>query len=58
MADLKDKLSEHNVKAYMDIARDIFDQKQGVFTFIVKVDGKKIIDYVQMENIQYGRKEP
>jgi len=55
MDTLKDKLSVHNAQVYMDIARDIFAQKQGVFTFIVKVDGKKIIDYVQMENIHYGR---
>jgi hypothetical protein len=51
---LKDKVSEHNAKCYMDIARDIFDKKEGVFTFIVRVDGKKIVDYVQMESITYG----
>jgi len=55
MADLKDKVSEHNAKCYMDIARDIFTKKEGVFTFIVRVDGKKIVDYVQMESITYGR---
>lgn len=52
----KDKLSEHNAKCYMDIARDIFDQKTGVFTFVVRIDGKKIVDYVQMENITYDRR--
>lgn len=52
--EIKDKLSEHNAKCYMDIARDILDQKQGVFTFVIRIDGKKIVDYVQMENKTYG----
>jgi hypothetical protein len=52
---LKDKICEHNLQVYMDIARDIFDKKEGVFTFIVRIDGKKIVDYVQMQSKDYGR---
>lgn len=51
---IKDKISEHNAKAYMDIAKDMFTQKQGLFTFIIRVDGKKIVDYVLMESVNYG----
>jgi len=53
MAKLKDKVSEHNAQVYMDIASDMFASKQGVFSFIVRVDGKKIVDYVLMETMNY-----
>jgi hypothetical protein len=49
----KDKLDPHNAMVYLDIARDIFQKKEGVFTFIIRIDGKKIVDYVQMETITY-----
>jgi hypothetical protein len=54
MAGIKDNISEHNAKCYMDIAKDMYVQKKGVFTFIVRIDGKKIVDYVQLESINYG----
>lgn len=58
MADLiKDKISEHNAMAYMDIAKDMYNKGEGVFTFIVRIDGKKIVDYVMMESISYEREE-
>lgn len=53
MADLSNKISEHNAKCYMDIVKDMFSQKRGVFTFILRVDGKKIVDYVLMESVSY-----
>lgn len=55
MANIKDKISEHNARAYMDIAEDMLKQKKGLFTFIVRIDGKKIVDYVLMESINYGQ---
>lgn len=55
MAGINEKISEHNAKAYMDIARDMFVQKKGIFTFIVRIDGKKIVDYVQLESMNYGQ---
>ena len=55
MESIKDKISEHNIKAYMDIANDMFVQKTGIFTFIVRIDGKKIVDYVSLESIDYGK---
>lgn len=52
---IKDDISEHNAKAYMDIAKDMFTQNRGIFTFIVRIDGKKIVDYVQYESMNYGQ---
>ena len=56
MANIKDNISRHNLKAYMDIATDMFAQKKGIFTFIVRIDGKKVVDYVQLELINYGNR--
>lgn len=49
------EISEHNAKPYMDIARDMYTQQKGLFTFVVRIDGKKIVDYVQLESINYGQ---
>lgn len=56
MADLKlkGKITQHNAQVYMDIANDMFGEKQGVFTFVIRVDTKKIVDYVRMETLSYG----
>jgi hypothetical protein len=50
----KDTISEHNAQVYMDMARDMFDKKNGIFSFIVRVDGKHIVDYVQLDNFNYS----
>jgi hypothetical protein len=55
MADIKDEISIHNAKCYMDIARDMYTQQKGIFTFIVRIDGKKIVDYVLLESMNYGQ---
>jgi hypothetical protein len=51
---LKDHISEHNAKVYMLIAEEILKKKQGVFTFVLKIDGKKICDYVSYESVNGG----
>lgn len=53
--ELKDTVSPHNATVYMDIATDMLNKKEGLFTFIVRIDGKLIVDYVQMESVTYGR---
>ncbi len=53
----KYKVEPHNGGVYMDIGKDMLAQKSGVFTFIIRVDGKKIVDYVQMETINYGGRD-
>ena len=55
METVKDKISEHNAKPYMDIAQDMYKQKKGYFTFMLRIDGKKICDYVLMESVLYGQ---
>jgi len=51
---LKDKISEHNAKAYLDVAKDMLIQRKGIFTFTLKIDGKKVVDYVHWESYNYG----
>lgn len=51
---LKDHVSEHNAKVYMIIAEDMLKKKQGVFTFVLKIDSKKICDYVSYESVNGG----
>jgi hypothetical protein len=55
MTDISNKISEHNAKVYMDIANDMFKQGRGLFSFVVKVDGKHIVDYMVLEMINYGK---
>lgn len=47
-------LDEHNAGVYMDIAQDMFDKKKGTFTFVVRINAKKIVDYVKLETVPYG----
>lgn len=54
METIKDQISQHNLQVYQDIARDMLRKKDGVFSFIIKVDGKHIIDYVQLESFMYA----
>jgi len=53
MADIKDKISEHNAAVYMDMAKDMLDKKDGLYSFVLRVDGKKVVDYVQLESFMY-----
>lgn len=39
-----------NQQAHVDIEKDINRQKDGVFTFYIKVDNGNIVDYVYLEN--------
>ncbi len=41
----------HNVKAYLDIAKDIDVRKNGLFSFVLKCDRSDIIDYSVIENV-------
>lgn len=50
----QNKISQHNAQVYMDMARDMFDKKSGLFSFILRIDGKHIVDYVQLESFIYS----
>jgi hypothetical protein len=49
-----ENISQHNASVYMDIARDMLNKKEGMFSFIIRVDGKHIVDYVQLESFIYS----
>src|SRR4051812_33415475 len=42
-------ISEHNKQAHTDIEHDIEKQKDGLFTFILRVDKGNIVDYNVVE---------
>lgn len=54
MEDIKDSISQHNLMVYQDIARDMMHKGNGTFSFVIKIDGKHIIDYVQLESYMYA----
>lgn len=37
----------------MDMATDMLKKKNGLYSFIIKIDGKHISDYVQMDSFIY-----
>ncbi len=47
---IRDTISEHNAPAYLDMATDMLKKKNGLFSFIIKVDWKRISDYVMMDS--------
>jgi hypothetical protein len=42
-------IRQENQQAHYDIQKDLMDQKNGVFTFILKVHQGLIKDYVRMQ---------
>jgi len=42
-------ISEHNRQCHIDIEQDIQKQKNGLFTFIIKIAGGNITDYSVVE---------
>ena len=54
METIKDKISQHNLLVYQDIALDMLNKKDGMFSFILRVDGKHVVDYVQLESFMYA----
>lgn len=45
------KIRPHNMQAHLDIEKDIDKKKDGVFTFVLRVNAGNIVDYVLMEYI-------
>lgn len=44
-------IRQDNVEAYLDIEKDIATKKDGLFTFIIRVNNGKICDYNVLEYI-------
>ena len=47
-------IRESNKDAHYDIQRDMLEQKDGIFTFIIKVSGGNICDYVRMQTKRFN----
>lgn len=45
------KIKKHNEKAHLDIEQDIEVKREGVFTFVLRVNGGNIVDYNVMEYV-------
>lgn len=43
------EISEHNKQAHIDIENDIQKQKNGLFTFILRINSGNIVDYSVVE---------
>jgi len=48
-------IRRHNIQAHLDIEKDIQARKDGLFTFILRVNGGNIVDYVIMEQSDGSR---
>ena len=49
-------IKTHNKQAYIAMMRDMFAKKNGVFSFVVRCDSGRIVDYVNMENVKINNK--
>ncbi len=42
-------IREHNIKAHLDIEKDLGEKRDGLFSFVLRINGGNIVDYVLME---------
>lgn len=47
------EIKEGNKQPHMDIEHDIALKKDGLFTFVIRVSSKQIIDYVNLDYSSY-----
>ena len=50
------KIQPHNRKAHYDIHHDILLKRDGLFTFVVRVNNGQITDYTYLEAVNYGKR--
>ena len=50
-------IREHNKQVHFDIDKDILNTKNGLFTFIIRVNNGNIVDYCVMESESYAKKQ-
>jgi hypothetical protein len=43
-------IKAHNKLAYMSMMRDMLAKKNGIYSFVLRCDSGRIVDYVFMEN--------
>ena len=44
-------INQHNIKPHLDMERDIQEQKEGLFTFSIKVNQGNIEDYAKIYTV-------
>lgn len=44
-------INQHNIKPHLDIERDIQEQKEGLYTFSIKVNQGNIEDYAKIYTV-------
>jgi hypothetical protein len=45
------EINPQNIQPHVDIEHDILDKKNGLFTFILRVNNGVIVDYSVIENV-------
>jgi hypothetical protein len=48
-------IREHNIQAHIDVENDLQLQKNGIFTFVFRVNNGNIVDYNLFENVNSGK---
>jgi len=46
-------IREYNKQAHIDIDKSIIKKRDGLFTFVIRVNKGNIVDYIEMENDTY-----
>lgn len=49
-------IRQDNIQAYLDIEHDIQSKQNGLFTFILRINNGKIVDYNVMEYVDARQK--
>jgi len=46
------EIKAHNKQAYMAMMRDILSKRNGIYSFVLRCDSGRIVDYVHLQNIK------
>ena len=49
-------IRDHNVKAHLDIENDVQRKKNGLFTFVLRINNGNIVDYAVIEYVNVQQK--
>lgn len=55
--DMSTLLKAHNIEPHKDIALAMLKKKTGLFTFILRINAGRIVDFVEMEYFQYKQEK-
>lgn len=49
------KIRKHNIKAHIDIGKDIHARQNGNFSFVLRMFNGNIVDYTVVEYVDVGK---